>query len=105
MLAVLFASLFAAEPTFIVVNKCPPAFVVKSVLPEKKVSISGLKKIHSHRCQACNVTWSHTDASYGNRTAHSCPNCGRVEWDIVVPTTNSCPGGVCPLPQKKGKRQ
>ena len=69
---------------------------------------------HSHRCPYDGTVWSHTAASHGDARAHTCPTCGRVQWDVyqqtrvsVLPAkptvaymlvqTSNCPGGVCPV--------
>ena len=34
---------------------------------------------HAHKCGNCGTVWSHSNASGGNKQAHTCPNCkGRV---------------------------
>ena len=36
---------------------------------------------HGHRCDSCGTTWKHLGAfNVGSPEAHSCPNCGTVQW-------------------------
>lgn len=35
---------------------------------------------HAHLCFRCGTIWRHSDAKRGNLAAHSCPNCGELEW-------------------------
>lgn len=37
--------------------------------------------MHAHKCKACNFIWFHNDANAGNVQSHTCPNCGKVEWE------------------------
>ena len=72
--------------------------------------------VHSHTCRVCNTTWSHTDTSFGNRADHSCPSCGKVEWQISATPAlqltqkqsaalTNCPGGGnCPLSSPRTRR-
>ena len=39
--------------------------------------------IHSHRCAVCGNVWFHTEGCGGNQQAHTCANCGRVEWKMA----------------------
>jgi predicted RNA-binding Zn-ribbon protein involved in translation (DUF1610 family) len=50
--------------------------------PVQQATQAPLAPYHSHRCSSCGTIWSHTDASYGDRAAHSCPQCGKVQWQI-----------------------
>ena len=71
--------------------------------------------VHSHTCRFCNKTWSHTDASFGDRAAHTCIRCGRVEWEVSATPAlhviqkhpaalSNCPNGQCPTSGRRWKR-
>jgi hypothetical protein len=41
--------------------------------------------VHAHRCEACAVNgklvyWVHPETCKGNVQAHTCPECGTVNW-------------------------
>lgn len=88
----------------------PPKFGQKdkAILPEKTgKAVAGApvtaKPVHYHKCPnpRCGAVWAHTDDSLGNVRDHSCPACGRVQWNPmasppVAVQNSSCPGGVCP---------
>lgn len=97
-----------------------------SAAPKKMAAVGW----HVHRC-AAGHEWSHPDTSRGDAAAHACPVCGRMSWvpsetgtrivpaakvePVVAAATttsvqfavpyysgSSCPGGVCPAPQRRG---
>ena len=35
---------------------------------------------HRHECKRCHATWRHTDRAFGSEKAHSCPECGKLQW-------------------------
>jgi predicted RNA-binding Zn-ribbon protein involved in translation (DUF1610 family) len=35
---------------------------------------------HEHECESCKTVWRHGAESAGNAEAHSCPNCGQMQW-------------------------
>ena len=53
----------------------PHAVAVAPVKPQKLAT-------HSHRCAACGTIWAHADDSFGKVADHTCPNCGRVQWQV-----------------------
>lgn len=37
---------------------------------------------HEHKCSSCGTIWEHGNcSSLGDVNAHTCPQCGQVEWD------------------------
>lgn len=72
---------FDPVPTFTVVNKCPPKFVVvmKSVSAQqtKLARVTDLNW-HVHKCPLCLTEWSHPDTSAGDVAKHTCPSCKTV---------------------------
>ena len=36
--------------------------------------------MHKHCCPNCNHIWEHSDANFGNRDAHTCSDCGTVNF-------------------------
>lgn len=71
-------------------------------IPAKQVST----KTHSHRCSYDGTIWTHAETSYGNHVEHSCPRCGRVQWEVYskpvliqVQQQTNCPNGLCPNTQ------
>ena len=38
---------------------------------------------HEHQCPACGTRWGHGEEKFGERAAHTCPNCGRVQWQVA----------------------
>lgn len=118
------AFVLSQPPSFTVENRCTFTVAVKTTAPTRTVKVVDANW-HVHRC-VNGHEWSHTDASYGNVSDHTCPACGSVQWQIhqhgtrIVETrtapaatpvpalvtytipqvygTSSCPGGVCPTP-------
>lgn len=38
--------------------------------------------LHEHRCESCGRKWKHLGHfNHGDREAHTCPGCGKVEWN------------------------
>jgi len=35
---------------------------------------------HEHKCSGCGNTWQHANSCGGSESAHTCSNCGHVEW-------------------------
>jgi len=73
-------------PAFTVVNKCPQFTVVnriqlssddssKQPYQTSKVKVSAIGW-HVHVC-VNGHEWSHSDSSYGDKSAHTCPICGQ----------------------------
>lgn len=103
-------------PDKFVANICIPTGpgVSPAVLPATaRIAPSRVGPVHSHRCAACGNVWSHTDASFGDRKAHTCGRCGRVEWNVssqviqkqpAALSNSSCPLGGCPTSGRRGKR-
>ena len=60
----------------------PQVMVAKAKPTEVKAKQSPAPGEHSHRCSTCGTTWTHGDEMNGNRAAHTCPNCGHLEWQI-----------------------
>lgn len=73
----------AAPPTerFNPLVESPGAGEVRRAAPPAPVKVTAAGW-HVHRCPAGHE-WSQTDASYGNRADHTCPLCGRVEWNVA----------------------
>lgn len=84
--------------------------VMQSVKPKIPTPVSG--PLHSHECPKCHTVWVHGHDKKGNEAAHTCPNCGLVNYAVhqtnvrQVPTTiqgleflaprQNCPNGQCP---------
>lgn len=39
---------------------------------------------HAHRCGWCGLSWHHGSEWNGNRSAHTCPNCGTATYEKAV---------------------
>jgi hypothetical protein len=58
--------------------------IVDSVAGEKIQDtrhVATASDLHSHTCQKCQITWSHSSASKSSVVEHTCPGCGGVGWD------------------------
>jgi hypothetical protein len=45
---------------------------------------------HSHRCAHCGTRWSHVpDATVDHVAAHTCPRCGRLQYAVAVPESQT----------------
>lgn len=56
--------------------------------------------MHSHRCKYCalqgvSTVWHHDDSKRGDLSAHTCPRCGKQEWEQYQHVSGGLPvGGV-----------
>lgn len=90
--------------------KPAPAVVIPKVVPKPLPKARATESVtvmgHSHRCPNGHV-WAHTDASFGNRAAHTCPVCGAGPvWSVYqsrVPVTIQRP--VPPVRQPRPRVQ
>ncbi len=65
------------SPVFeVVVVLCVLAPSAASCDPEKSDH-------HKHRCTECSHEWEHGAECAANREAHTCPNCGNLQWARV----------------------
>ncbi len=92
-----------ADQTLTVENKCPPALTVKNLCPVNADGIPILPArterwemvrvhapgFHIHQCGSCGAQWSHTEVSYGKRSDHMCPACGKGPWWNPVATNTN----------------
>ena len=37
---------------------------------------------HSHKCPKCGFIWSHEDQCINDQPAHTCQQCGKVNWMV-----------------------
>ena len=81
---------------------------IYKVAEERKSSVpsNSSATFHAHKCPFDGTVWSHTDASFGNQAAHTCPKCGRVQWIVSAAAVKqapkaACPNGVCPLQRRR----
>jgi predicted RNA-binding Zn-ribbon protein involved in translation (DUF1610 family) len=44
--------------------------------PINSAPIQSGQGMHSHQCQRCGNVFSHSEANFGNASAHMCPKCG-----------------------------
>lgn len=51
--------------------------IVASARPAVQALLPGN---HWHSCPRCGTSWQHSEASYGNVAAHTCPGCGALVW-------------------------
>jgi hypothetical protein len=61
-----------------------------------EMHINTTLQMHAHRCQKCaaagkDVIWIHPDICRGKVAAHTCPECGTVEWKQCVVETGKLP--------------
>lgn len=68
----------------------PPLAAPKPAPPRARPApVAPIRGLHSHRCAACGAVWSHGSDSHGNRAAHTCPRCGRIQWQRANGTTDA----------------
>jgi rubredoxin len=38
------------------------------------------EELHAHRCEGCGWIWEHKGWNRADEKAHTCPNCGRLQF-------------------------
>lgn len=52
---------------------------IGGVIAYYKLSRAG--KLHFHKCE-CGNLWVHGSEMFGNKDAHRCRKCGRLQWHV-----------------------
>ncbi len=65
----------------VMLGVCPAQAENRIIYPANNPTV--VTNLHAHTCAKGHApyTWWHDDSAYGNVSKHTCPICGRVQWE------------------------